>query len=726
MVRGSLGSTQFGLSTTTSKYGFWAIPVPAFLELDGWQPHQNLRAAGKLREISDEDDVEVMFISHQWTAFNHPDPGGEQLQSLQRLIRTLMEGKTEVSSNFMLNAMYNSKMGMTGKEWKARLPAMYLWIDYISIPQPGALIAAEAPPLESTELKLELGDDDGRTTAPIDEQDHRKMRTTDEKMAELIEQLKGAVESIPSYIERSSQMWILVPPVKHADLENAVCDFNSWRRRGWCRMEFAAAKLAVGEDMPLMVIKSTVDMTQAGVQYFNPCDTFKLCASKGDFSVESDRACVNETLGKMVRAKAAYYEDLGEPTLARLVQCFAPVFVPREAIGEHGAPAGADPAMPDGADAPAGDTPLDRLKRSFNWRSEAEERAWAADTGLSLLTLACALDDADAVDELLRQPEAEVRAMLDSEGSKKLVVKPGSKATKTSTSARLRSEPFGQLVCAYAEGMTPLIAAMTFASASVVEKLINAGADIERDGLELLGMKPCKFRGAILAGKVDNVRLLLDRCPQLINKQNATSKSTPLHMACWIGKGQNQAAIIELLIERGAKDSLHTRNMFNETPIQLLAKIYDQDPEAIKLLLDAAGDEAAVLVTEPIAKLDAPLRYGVGPIMGVMARAGVPVGIGFKKLLKSYAKEVGSTAVHRAAERGDVQMLKLFKEAADVHAAHPHLTDARKQTPIDCAAQACQPTPHYQTVIRDVLGEIEAGQLAPLPQHKLAKDSRRK
>ena len=249
MVRGSLGSTQFGLSTTTSKYGFWAIPVPAFLELDGWQPHQNLRSAGKLREISDEDDVEVMFISHQWTAFNHPDPGGEQLQSLQRLIRTLMEGKTEVSSNFMLNAMYNSKMGMTGKEWKARLPAMYLWIDYISIPQPGALIAAEAPPLESTELKLELGDDDGGTTAPIDEQDHRKMRTTDEKMAELIEQLKGAVESIPSYIERSSQMWILVPPVKHADLDNAVCDFNSWRRRGWCRMEFAAAKLAVGEDM---------------------------------------------------------------------------------------------------------------------------------------------------------------------------------------------------------------------------------------------------------------------------------------------------------------------------------------------------------------------------------------------------------------------------------------------------------------------------------------------
>ena len=75
---------------------------------------------------------------------------------------------------------------------------------------------------------------------------------------------------------------------------------------------------------------------------------------------------------------------------------------------------------------------------------------------------------------------------------------------------------------------------------------------------------------------------------------------------------------------------------------------------------------------------------------------------------------------------GDQKTRRASARTADVHAAHPHLTDARKQTPIDCAAQACQPTPHYQTVIRDVLGEIEAGQLAPLPQHKLAKDSRRK
>ena len=38
----------------------------------------------------------------------------------------------------------------------------------------------------------------------------------------MIERLKAAVDSIPSYIERSSQMWVLVPPVQHCDLDQVV------------------------------------------------------------------------------------------------------------------------------------------------------------------------------------------------------------------------------------------------------------------------------------------------------------------------------------------------------------------------------------------------------------------------------------------------------------------------------------------------------------------------
>ena len=79
-------------------------------------------------------------------------------------------------------------------------------------------------------------------------------------------------------------------------------------------MEFAASKLCAGDDMPLMVIASPT----APPEYFNPCDIFKLCASLGDYTVDSDRDAVNKTLTKMLKAKVEAYakEDL---TLARLL-----------------------------------------------------------------------------------------------------------------------------------------------------------------------------------------------------------------------------------------------------------------------------------------------------------------------------------------------------------------------------------------------------------------------
>ena len=64
--------------------------------------------------------------------------------------------------------------------------------------------------------------------------------------------------------------------------------------------------------------------------------------------------------------------------------------------------------------------------------------------------------------------------------------------------------------------MTPLLAAMTFASRDVVEKLMDIGgpALVEKDGLALLGERPCLFRGAIVSGRCDNIKLLLERYPQ--------------------------------------------------------------------------------------------------------------------------------------------------------------------------------------------------------------------
>ena len=144
-------------------------------------------------------------------------------------------------------------------------------------------------------------------------------------MLQLVEQLKAAVDSIPSYIERSAMMWILVPPCKHQDIEGGICDFNSWRDRGWCRMEaaragieftpgtsglvnswrqpllaasltlltlphsgltrgvdsrwrqFAAGKLASGEEMPIMIIKPVAIIAPCPI-FTNDSDVVDLTA----------------------------------------------------------------------------------------------------------------------------------------------------------------------------------------------------------------------------------------------------------------------------------------------------------------------------------------------------------------------------------------------------------------------------------------------------------------
>jgi hypothetical protein len=49
-------------------------------------------------------------------------------------------------------------------------------------------------------------------------------------------------------------MLVLVPTDEHRDREGEVVDWRSWRRRGWCRLEFIAAKLS-RNNVKVMVVK---------------------------------------------------------------------------------------------------------------------------------------------------------------------------------------------------------------------------------------------------------------------------------------------------------------------------------------------------------------------------------------------------------------------------------------------------------------------------------------
>ena len=259
MVRGSLGrSIEFSKeSELNEEYPMYAMPIKEFLKLDKWIPHQDALAQGLLVEVKKGDtDAEVLFCSHQWVSFDHPDPAGEQLRALQSVIRMLMKGKTDVVSNSMLDAIYQYKMLAPGSEWAKKLPHMLVWFDYLSIPQPGALVTQASSELVNeldtnqngvVEMEELLNADLTKKTSRRQSTDHRQLaegESVDERIAALVGQLKAAVDSIPSYIERASMMWVLVPPVKHHSLHEQICDFASWRRRGWCRMEVRAPRRA--------------------------------------------------------------------------------------------------------------------------------------------------------------------------------------------------------------------------------------------------------------------------------------------------------------------------------------------------------------------------------------------------------------------------------------------------------------------------------------------------
>ena len=63
---------------------FWL----SLLHIMSWHP-------GMLRQH--ESGFFTIFVSHRWSSWSHPDPSGEKLVILQRMLQNLMDGSLEVS-----------------------------------------------------------------------------------------------------------------------------------------------------------------------------------------------------------------------------------------------------------------------------------------------------------------------------------------------------------------------------------------------------------------------------------------------------------------------------------------------------------------------------------------------------------------------------------------------------------------------------------------------------
>ena len=412
----------------------------------------------------------------------------------------------------------------------------------------------------------------------------------------------------------------------------------------------------------------------------------------------------------MILTQVEGYAKKGDITLSRMMQAMSPVFVPRHAYGSAAV----------GSEGSA----VDRLKKFMKWRSDAEEEAWMTETGWNLLTFAAAMDDGPAVEELLAQDAGEVERLFAAKGND--MVCPGNSKKGTP----LRREPLGQKLLEFAKDMTPMIAATTFGSRAVCEKMMDAGgaAVVERDGLKLLGARPCLFRGAIVSGKHENVKLVLERYPHIAKLLDPDYGTCVLHMACGTTLCRNQTSrrfsdslgdlhtgttacrgqskvMKELLACPGAVENLNSVNspIFGSV-LGTACYFEDQDPETVRLLLEAGADPSKPEVLHPTA-VKFRRMTAVGKFLGnVQAR-------GMHKLFSTLPANFKQSPTHIAAQQGDLAKIKVLAEHEKFPVAQ--YKDTKGRTPVALCVEDT-----VKTAVAEIVGPAVVA--TPIPGNKVA------
>ena len=184
-----------------------------------------------------EDLGPLIFITHQWTSYTAPDPTGSQLALLQQALENALSGNlnpdraSNPASSLYLKQLVEALLDPRGA---------WIWCDIWSIPQ--------RYPVAKTR----------------------------------------AIYSIAAYLYFATAMICICPPTAHAET-GQMCDFNSWARRGWCRLErlgFHLNRYRTGVYTPLYVFNSTDSLVPfahggmgMGSQFLSPEDSI----FNGDF-----------------------------------------------------------------------------------------------------------------------------------------------------------------------------------------------------------------------------------------------------------------------------------------------------------------------------------------------------------------------------------------------------------------------------------------------------------
>ena len=228
-------------------------------------------------------DAHIIFVSHEWVGWYHPDPHGIQLKTFLRVMARFKSGEFDhVEMSSVHRLMYKENYITRRDELMDLVSAAYVWIDWSSMPQPSAC-----------------------------------KTTSKERLEKVGMDLQKAVKTIPAYVERSDFVAIVAPGCLHSDRRDAKTKYRAttcyrtYRSRGWCVLEVFASFLSRDKVHPSLLITSK----EGTPEWMSPIAMSRLAVGLCDFTccqrnhifddkvVPCDRVITREILETLIESK---------------------------------------------------------------------------------------------------------------------------------------------------------------------------------------------------------------------------------------------------------------------------------------------------------------------------------------------------------------------------------------------------------------------------------------
>jgi hypothetical protein len=600
------------------QHEMWLISFETLMLLYGeksrgkvMEVHQELKSRGFLTRWHDvPSDSEIIFVSHEWLSWAHPDPEGKQLRVLCRVLEKLKQGRVNTEMDPFHTMLYKHKFTTSGREWKTMLKRAYLWVDWFSMPQPGA------------EKEDKIGKD---------------------AMAKLRAEGSRAIRSIPAYVERSDFIMILVPGCHHSDRKVPTC-YRTWRRRGWCLLELYAAAMARDSSNPPLLVRSE----RGTSMWISPLEVMKLSIGLADFTccqrnhiittetqkimsgggsvnkkIPCDKPIARGILEQLIDAKIYHlFNAEADMVMARLHYVFKHWWM--RGLNEEETFLSDDKNM----------SSVQKFKKKLRWNLN---ETWFDCDGIGVLLYAVISGEVNVVRGLLQE------------------LKKCFKGTEYIDRLESRVRDRGYVTLGIPGRTSTLMAAMMTASPEIVSMLLECGANVE--SVDMMGNNAFMFASAF--GRPKNLECWLQRFKDWdLNGINSIFGSPALSQA--VNMGRNKLETVRVLMNMGAQ--YHFQTFTGGNLLTGAVENEDSDPKVIRVILEklkSSSDSKTFISLVNYQKKATTFKW---KSIYFITKALYRTGVSESGLMASLAIDAGTTPLNLAIVRGDVEIVKLLLE----------------------------------------------------------------